>query len=285
MGWEHGFWSNIYKKSIEGRLRSWILLFSNLFTKDYQRICFLARCSVQFSRSVTSDSLRPHELQHARSPCPSPSPGVYPNSCPSSWWCHPAISSSVVPFSSCPNSSQHQSFPMSQLFAWGGQSIGVSASASVLPMNTQDWSLDGLLGSPCSPRYSQESSPTPQFKSINSSVLSFLYRVQLSHPYIATGKTIALTRRTFVGKVMSLLFNMLSRLVITFLPRSKRLLISWLQSPSAVILELQKIKSDTVSPSICHEVIGPDAMILALSQLFHSPLSSRSFLVPLHFLP
>ena len=86
--------------------------------------------------------------------------------------------------------------------------------------------------------------------------------VQLSHPYMTTGKTIASTRRTFVGKVMSLLFNMLSRLVITFLPRSKRLLISWLQSPSAVILEPKKIESATVSTSICHEVMGPDAMIL-----------------------
>ena len=88
--------------------------------------------------------------------------------------------------------------------------------------------------------------------------------VQLSHPYMTTGKTVALTKQTFVGKVMSLLFNMLSRLDITFLPRSKRLLISWLQSPSAVILEPRKIKSDTVctvSPSICHEVMGPDAMI------------------------
>ena len=90
---------------------------------------------------------------------------------------------------------------------------------------------------------------------------SAFFIVQLSHPYITTGKTIALTRRTFVGKVMSLLFNMLSRLVITFLPMNKRLLISWLQSPPAVILEPQKIKSATVSPSICHEVMGPDAMI------------------------
>ena len=117
---------------------------------------------------------------------------------------------------------------------------------------------NGLVGSPCSPRDSQESSPTPQFKSINSSELSFLHS-QISHPYMTTGKTIALTRRTFVGKVMSLLFNMLSRLVITFLPRSKRLLISWLQSQSAVILEPPKIKSDTVStvsPSVCHEVMG-----------------------------
>ena len=92
--------------------------------------------------------------------------------------------------------------------------------------------------------------------------LSAFFTVQLSHPYMIIGKTIALTRRTIVGKVMSLLFNVLSRLVITFLPRIKHLLISWLQSPSAVILELQKIKSDTVSPSICHEVMGPDAMIL-----------------------
>ena len=91
---------------------------------------------------------------------------------------------------------------------------------------------------------------------------SAFFIVQLSHPYMTTGKTTALTRWTFVGKVMSLLFNMLSSLVITFLPRSKRLLISWLQSPSAVILEPKKIKSDTVSPSICHEVMGLDAMIL-----------------------
>ena len=118
--------------------------------------------------------------------------------------------------------------------------------------------------------------------------------VPLLYPYMITGKIIALTRWTFVGKAMSLLFNMLSRLVITFLPRSKYLLISWLQSPSAVILEPPKIKSatvSTVSPSTCHEVMGPDAMILVFSMLsfkptFHSPLSlsSRGFLV-LHFLP
>ena len=129
--------------------------------------------SVQFSRSVLSNSLRPHESQHARPPCLSPTPRVHSNSCASSRWCHPAISSSVVPFSSC-----HQSLPasgsfsMSQLFTWGGQSIGVSASASVLPMNTQDWSpLEWLVGSPCSPRDSQESSPTPQFKSIIYTIL------------------------------------------------------------------------------------------------------------------
>ena len=98
--------------------------------------------SVQFSCSDMSDSLQPHELQHARPPCPSPTPRVHPNSCPSSWWRHPAISSSVVPFS-CPQSLPASgSFPVSQLFAWGGQSIGVSALASVLPKNTQDWSLE-----------------------------------------------------------------------------------------------------------------------------------------------
>ena len=97
--------------------------------------------SVQFSRSVVSNSLRPHELQHTRPPCPSPIPGVHPNSCTSSRWCHPAISSSVVPFSSCPQSLPASgSFLMSQLFAWGGQSIGVSAVAAFLPVNTQGWS-------------------------------------------------------------------------------------------------------------------------------------------------
>ena len=106
---------------------------------------FYSLCSsnrhVQFSHSVVSDSLRPHESQHARPPCPSPTPGVHPNSRPSSRWCHPAISSSVVPFSSCPQSLPASgSFPMSQLFAWGGQNIGVSALASFLPMNTQSWS-------------------------------------------------------------------------------------------------------------------------------------------------
>ena len=142
--------------------------------------------SVQFSRSVVSDCLWPHGLQHARPPCPSPTPPrVYPNSCPLSPWCHPAISSSVIPFYSCPLPAS-ESFPTSQLFAWGGQSIGVSASASVLPMSSQDWFPLGLtVGSPCSPRDPQESSPMPQFKSINSSVLSFLYSPTLTsiHDY------------------------------------------------------------------------------------------------------
>ena len=110
--------------------------------KKVQKTTRPFKYSVQFSHSVMSDSLWPHESQHARPPCPSPTPGGYPNSCLLSWWCHPAISSSVIPFSSGPQSLPASgSFPMSQLFAWGGQSIRVSASASVLPMNNQDWFL------------------------------------------------------------------------------------------------------------------------------------------------
>ena len=110
----------------------WIKSMWYIYTMEY---------SVQFSHSVVSDSLWPHEPQHTRPPCPSPTPRTYSNSCPSSWWCHPAILSSVVPFSSCPQSLPASgSFPMTQLFTWGGQSVGVSASAPVLPMNTQDWS-------------------------------------------------------------------------------------------------------------------------------------------------
>ena len=137
----------------------------------------------------------------------------------------------------------------------------------------------------------------PQHHSSEASILrrSDFFMVQLSHPYMTTGKTIALTRHTFVYKVMSLLFNILSRFVIVFLPRNNCLLISWLQLPSAVILEPEEIKSvavSIVSPSICHEMMGPEAMILVfwiwvLSQLFHSPLSlsSRGSLVPLLYLP
>jgi len=142
----------------------------------------LEHSSVQFSRSVVSDSLRPHESQHARPPCPSPTPGVHSDARPSSQWCHPAISTSVVPFSSCPQSlPASESFPMSQHFAWGGQSTGVSALASFLPKKSwADLLQNGLPGSPCSPRDLQESSPTPQFKSINSSALSFLHSPTLT---------------------------------------------------------------------------------------------------------
>ena len=140
------------------------------------------RFPVQFSCSVMSDSFWPHELQHARPPCPSPTPGVHPNPYPLNWWCHPTISSFVIPFSSSPQSFPTSgSFLMSQLFASGGQSIGVSASTSVLPMNTQDWfplEWTGWISSQS--KDSQESSPTPQFKIINFAVLSFLYSPTLT---------------------------------------------------------------------------------------------------------
>ena len=125
-------------------------------------------------------SLRPHGLQHTRLPCPSPTPGLCWNSCPSGWWCHPTISSSVIPFSSCLQSFPASgSFPMSWLFAWGGQSIGVSASTSALPMNTQDWSPFGWTGwISLQSKGLSRVSPTPQFKSINSSALN-LFLVQL----------------------------------------------------------------------------------------------------------
>ena len=157
---------------------------------------------VQFSCSVVSDSLWPHELQ-------VPSLAVHhPNSCPSSWWCNPAISSSVVPFSSWPEFlPASESLPMSQLFSWGGQSIGVSALASVLPKNTQGWSPLEWTG--WISLQSKGLSSLLQHHSSKASILrlSAFFTVQLSHPYMTTGKTIALTRWTFVGKVMSLLFN------------------------------------------------------------------------------
>ena len=140
------------------------------------------RFNVQSGQSLSRVSLwDPHGLQYARPPCPSPTPGVYSNSCLLSRWCHPTISSFVIPFSSHLQSFPSSgSFQMSQFFASGGQSIGVSASASDLPMNIQDWFPLGWTGSPCSPRDSQKSSPTPQFKSINSLVLSFLYSPTLT---------------------------------------------------------------------------------------------------------
>ena len=194
-----------------------------------------------------SGSLRPHELQQARLPRPSLSPGVCSTSCPLS---HPAILSSIAPFSSFPQSfSASGSFPMSQLFTSCGQSIGASTSASGNPEYSKDYFLQisfnidqfdllavqGTLKSPL------------QHHSSKSSILqcSAFFMIQLSHPYMTTGKTIALTRQTFVSKVMSLLFNTLSRLVIAFLPRSKRLLISWLQSPSAVVFGAQEY-------NVCH---------------------------------
>ena len=188
-----------------------------------------------------SDSLWPHEPQHTRPPCPSPTAGVYPNPCPLSRWCHPTISSSSPP---ALNLSQHQG-----LFKWVSSShqvakvlefqlyISPSNEYSVLISLRMDWLyllvVQGTLKS------------LLQHHSSKASVLwcSAFVIVQLSQPCMTTGKTIALTRQTFIGKVMSLLFNILSNLVIAFLPRNNRLLSSRLQSPSAVILEPKKIKS------------------------------------------
>ena len=197
--------------------------------------CASGHLSVQFTHSVMSHSLRLHELQHARLPCSSPAPRACSNSCPSSRWCHLTISSSVS-FSSClPSFPASGSFPMSQFLTSGGQSVG--ASASVLPMYIQSWFPLGLTGlilqsKGLSRVFSNTTVQKHQFFSAHLSLWP--------NSHIHTGlqeKNIALTKWTFVGKVMSLLFNMLSRLVIAFLPRSKHLLISWLHSPSAVILE------------------------------------------------
>ena len=205
--------------------------------------CLVAQSSVQFSHSAVSDSLQPHGLQHTRLSCPSPTPGACSNSSPSSRWCHPIISSSVIPFSSC-----LQFFFSIRVFS--NESVlhirwpkDCSFRFSISPSNEYfsglisfriDWSdlltVQGALKS------------LLQHHSSKGSMLwcSSFFIVQLSHPYMTTGKAIALTRWTFVGKLMFPLFNMLSRLVIAFLPRSKRLLISWLQSPTVVILEPPK---------------------------------------------
>ena len=165
--------------------------------------------SVQFSHSVVSNSLQPHGLQHAKILCPSPTSGGYSNSCPLSQWSYPTISYSVIPFSSC-----LQSFPASG-FASDGQSISPSNEYSGMISFRMDWldllAVQGTLKS------------LLQHHSSKESILwcSASFTVQLSHPYMTTGKTIALTRLTFVGKVMSLLLNTLSRLVITFLQRSR----------------------------------------------------------------
>ena len=199
-----------------------------------------------------SNSLRPHELQHTRPPCPSPTPGVVPNSCPSSWWCHPAISSSVIPFSSCTQYlPASESFPISQLFTWGGQSTGVSALASVLPMNTQHWSPLEWTGwiSLQSKGLSRVFSNTT-VKSINSSAHSFLHSPTLTsiHDH---WKNHSLDETDLCWQSNVFASSYAIWVGYNFLAGTKRLLISWLQSPSAVILESPKIKSDTVSPSIC----------------------------------
>ena len=208
--------------------------------------------SVQFSSVAQSClTLRPQRLQHARPPCPSPIPRAYANSCPLSQWCHPAISSSVVPFSSCPQSlPASESFPMSQYFLirwpkyWSfSLSISSSNEFSGLIFFRIDW-LDLLA-------VQRTLKSLLQHYSLKASILwcSAFLMVQLSHSYMTTRKTIALTIWTFLSKMMSLIFNTLLRFVIAFFPKSKSLLISWLHSPSAAILELKKIKSVTASTS------------------------------------
>ena len=201
-------------------------------------LSFLYYCSVQFSRSVVSDSLRPHEPQHAR---PSVHHQLLESTQTHVHWVGDAIQPSHPLSSPSPpalNLSHHQD-PSQWVSSSHQVRIGVSASTSVLPMNTQDWSPLGWTG--WISLQPKGLSSLLQHHSSKVSILqcSAFFRVQLSHPYMTNGKTIALNRWTFVERVMSLLFNMLSRLVITFLLRSKRLLI-WLQSPSAVILEPRK---------------------------------------------
>ena len=180
-------------------------------------LCIISysKYSVQFSHSVMSNSLRSHGLLYTRPLCPSPIPGVYPNSRPLSRWCHPTILSSVILFSFCLQSFPGSgSFPMSWLFASRGQSIG--ASASVLPMNIQDWFPLGLTGLIL--RVHRTFKSFLQHQSSKASILqrSAFFMVQLSHPYMITGKTVVLPRWTFVGKVTSLLFNMLSLSLLFF---------------------------------------------------------------------
>ena len=202
----------------------------------WRQIPYWLSHSVQFSHSVVSDSLRPHGLQHTKPSCPSLTPGVYPNSCPLSWWCHPTIlSCPLFPPSIFPSirifsneSALCIRWPKYWSFSFN---ISPSNEHSGLISFRMDWmdllAVQGTLKS------------LLQHHSSKASILlhSAFFIIQLSHAYMTTGKTIALTRQTFLDKVMSLLFNMLSRLVITFLPRSKCLLISWLQSPSAVIFQ------------------------------------------------
>ena len=215
--------------------------------------------SVQFRHSVMSDYLWPHELQHDRPPCPSLTPQACSDSSPLSWWCHSTISSSVIPFSPFQSFPASGSFPISQFFASGGQSIGVSASLSILPMNIQDW-FPLELTDWISLQSKGLSRSLLQHHSSKASILrcSAFFIVQLSHPYMTTGKTIALTRWTFVGKVMSLLFNMLSRLVIAFLPKEKSLMMQVKEGSEKVSLKLniQKTKIMASSPITSWQIDG-----------------------------
>ena len=204
---------------------------------------------LKFSHSVVPYSLWPHELWHTCLLCPSPTPGACSNSsCSLNWWCHPNISSSVVPFSSCLQSFPASvSFLMSKLFASGGWSIGVSASASVLLMRSQGWfplgftGLISLQSKELSRVFSNTTVQKHQLFNVQPSLWSSSHTV---HDY---WKNYSFDKTTFASKGTYLLFNPLSRFVIVFLSGSKHLLISWLQSPSTAILETRKIKSVTVS--------------------------------------
>ena len=160
-----------------------------------------------------SNSLRPHEPQHTRPPCPSPTPGAYPNSCPSSWWCHPTISSSVIPFSSCPQSlPASESFPMSNSLHEVAKALEFQLQHQSFQWTPRTNLLDGLVGSPCSPRDSQEFFPTPHSSKASILQCSAFSTVQLSHPYMTTGKTIALTRSMFIMPIIGYLWQFKSNI-------------------------------------------------------------------------
>ena len=264
-------------KKIERKTRTRVLVYHNVLLNDIV---------ISSVKSLSCVWIFAIPWTAARLPCPSPTPGTCSNSYTLSKWCHPTISSSVVPFSSCLQSLQASvSFPMSQLYVSGGQSVGASASASVLPMIIQDWDNLGRTG-----LISLQSKGLPRFFS-NTIVQkhaflwhSAFFMVQLSHPYMTTGKTVALTWQTFVSKVISLLFNMLLKLVIAFLPRSKCLLISWLQSylqwfwsPRKQSLSQFSLFSHLFAWSDgtrCHDFHFFECWVL--NQPFHSPLSLSS---------
>ena len=219
-----------------------------------------------FSHPVKCNSLQPHGLQQAKPPGTSPSPEICPNSFPLDQWCHPAISSSDDPYSFCPQVFPASwTFPVSQLFVSDDQDTEASASASVLSMNIQGWfplRLTGLI-SLLSKGLSGVFSNTTVWRHQFFSILPSLQPSSHNHRW-PLGRPQPWLIQTHVSREMSLLFSTLSRFVIAFLPRRKCLLISWLQSPSAVILEPKKksVTTSTFYPSICYEVMGPDVMIL-----------------------
>ena len=268
------------------RLGNIIYTYNILYTYIY--IVYIYRIYIYSVQSLSHVQLFvTHGPQQARLPCPSPAPTACSNSCPLSWWCHPTISSSALPFSSCLQSfPESGSFEMSHFFASGSQNW--SFSFRISPSNEYsglfsfriDW-FD-LLRADCLDLFAVQGTLKSllQHHSSKASILRCLafFMVQLSHLYMTTGKTIALTRWTFVGKVMSLLCNMLSRLVIAFLPRNKHLLnngcshhLQWLLAKKDKISHFS-----IVSPSIRHEGMGPEIMILVFWMLSFKPTFSLS---------